>query len=99
MRRWLIGLVVVLTLPLATWAQAAPKIEWQHDGVGVTHFECVVDGTTTTSLGMGTLADGWYSSTLSNCTGVMVVGTHQVVVQACNVTGCTAAAAMTVVKL
>lgn len=99
MRRLLVGLSVALLLAVGVWAQTAPQIQWQHDGVDVTYFNCVVDGTTTTSLGLPTPSDGWYSSALSNCTGVMVNGTHSVVIQACNTTGCTSAAAITVVKL
>ena len=103
MRRWLIGLGVVLLLAVAAWAQTAPVIQWQHDGVNVTYFNCVVDGPapagTTTSLGIPSKVDEYYSIALSSCTGVMVNGTHSVVIQACNTGGCTSATAITVVKL
>jgi len=36
---------------------------------------------------------------ITACTGVMVNGTHSLVIQACNATGCTNAVAITVVKL
>ena len=99
MRRWLIGPAFVLALAVGVWAQTAPVIEWQHDGANVDRFECVVDGGTPSDLGLPTPSGTTYNSTLSNCTGVMVNGTHSVVIQACNATGCSAAAAITVVKL
>ena len=93
-------LLVLLLLPALVWAQPAPVIQWQHDGANVTSFKCVVDGTTPGSdLGLPSVVDGWYSSALSNCAGVMVNGTHSVVIQACNATGCTDSLAITVVKL
>jgi len=100
MKKWLgLALLIVLVLPLAPQAQTAPVIEWQHTGVGVSSFKCVVDGGMPSDLGLPTPSGGWYSSTLSNCTGVMVNGTHSVVIQACNTAGCTSATALTVVKL
>lgn len=92
MRKGLLGLLLALAL-------AAPAIEWTHDGVNVTYFNCVVDGGTPVSLGLPTPTGTTYSSALSNCTGVMVNGTHSVVIQACNAGGCTPATAITVVKL
>lgn len=99
MRKWLLALSLALALAVGVWAQSAPVIEWQHDGVNVTRFECVVDGGTPSNLGLPTPTVGWYASTLSNCTGVMVAGAHSVIIQACNTAGCTPAAAITVVKL
>ena len=99
MRRWLIVGALLLALAVGVWAQTAPVIQWQHDGADVTRFECVVDGGTPSDLGLPTPVDGWYASTLSNCTGVMVNGAHRVVIQACNGAVCTPSAAITVVKL
>lgn len=99
MKKWLIVLSLALALAVGAWAQTAPNIEWTHDGVNVTYFNCVVDGGTPTSLGLPTPSGTTYSTALSNCTGVMVDGTHTLVIQACNAAGCSAAAAITVVKL
>ena len=99
MKFGLIVLAVALALAVGAWAQTAPVIEWQHDGANVTRFECVVDGGTPSDLGLPTPSGTTYNSTLSNCTGVMTNGTHSVVIQACNAVSCTAAAAITVVKL
>ena len=65
----------------------------------MTSFKCVVDGGTPVDLGLPTPVGTTYSTDITNCTGVMVNGTHSVVIQACNATGCTSAAAITVVKL
>ena len=103
MTKWLLALSLALALAVGAWAQTAPNIEWTHDGVNVTHFNCVVDGGTPTSLGLPTPSGSpatTYSTALSNCTGVMVNGTHSVVIQACNSSDvCTPATAITVVKL
>ena len=88
MRRWLIGLSLALALAVGAWAQTAPNIEWTHDGANVTSFKCVVDGGTAVDLGLPTPSGTTYTATLSSCTGVMVNGTHSVVIQACNATGC-----------
>ena len=99
MTKWLIALSLALALAVGAWAQTAPNIEWTHDGVNVTSFKCVVDGGTPTDLGLPTPSGTTYATALSNCTGVMTNGTHSVVIQACNASGCTSAAAITVVKL
>lgn len=103
MKKWLI-LGLLLCLPVVGWAQATVEIQWQHDGLNVTTFKCVVDSSqvdpgTVTDLGNITPVDGWYKAPLSQCTGVMVNGQHSVVIQACNAGGCTDATAITVVKL
>lgn len=98
MRRWIVLLALAL-LPVVGWAQTTPRIYWDHDGVNVTSFKCVVDGTTTTDLGLPTPTGTTYSTDISSCTGVMVNGQHSLVIQACNANGCTSATSITVVKL
>jgi len=98
MKRWLV-LLFLLVLPIVGLAQATPKIYWEHDGVGLARFECVVDSGTPTNLGLPTPSGTTYSVDITACTGVMTNGQHTLVIRACNVTGCTAAASITVVKL
>lgn len=97
MKRWL--MVLACLVPVALWAQATPQVKWEHDGLNVTRFECVVDGGTPTNLNLPTPTGTTYSVDITSCTGVMTNGTHSLVIQACNATGCTAATAITVVKL
>ena len=93
-------LLVLLLLPALVWAQPTPKIYWEHDGANVTSFKCVVDGGTPSDLGLPTPSGTTYSTDITNCTGVMVNGTHSLVIQACNASDqCTPATAITVVKL
>ena len=99
MRRFLLALIGVIAMLGVLWAQATPQVKWEHDGVNVTSFKCVVDGGTPTDLGMPTPVGTTYSVDITACTGVMVNGAHSLVIQACNATGCTSAAAITVVKL
>ena len=98
MTRWLMAAALALALAVGAWAQATPKLYWEHDGLNVTTFKCVV-GTTTTDLGIPSKTGTTYSTDLSNCSGVMVNGTHSLVIQACNGTVCAPAVAITVVKL
>ena len=98
MRRWLIGLGVALLLAAAVWAQPAPTIQWQHDGVDVTDFRCQIDSGDINTLGLPTPSGGWYSATLSTC-GTLTAGSHLVYIYACNANGCTASTGITVVKL
>ena len=92
--------LLVLLLPTLVWAQPVPKVYWEHDGTGTpTYFNCVVDGGTPSNLGLPTPSGTTYSTDITNCTGVMVNGTHSVKIQACNATGCTDSLAITVVKL
>ena len=98
MRRWLLILAIAM-LPIAGWAQTTPRIYWDHDGVGVTHFECQIDTGAQNSLGLPTPAGTTYSALLSAC-GTMSNGTHLVYVRACNGTACSdPAPGITVVKL
>ena len=97
MKRWLV--VLACLVPVVLWAQPTPQVKWEHDGANVTRFECVVDGGTPTNLNLPALVGTTYSVDITACTGVMVNGTHSVVIQACNATGCTPATAITVVKL
>lgn len=92
-------LLALLLLPALAWAQPTPKVYWEHDGANVTSFKCVVDGGTPSDLGLPTPSGTTYSTDITNCTGVMVNGQHSLVIQACNASGCTSAAAITVVKL
>src|SRR5512139_1713663 len=98
MKKWLI-LATLLLLPMLAWSQPTPQIKWEHDGLNVTSFKCVVDGGTPIDLGLPTRSGTTYSTDITNCTGVMVNGTHSLVIQACNASGCTSATAITVVKL
>lgn len=91
---------LILSLALVFLWLAPPEIAWDHDGTGVSYFNCVVDGTTTTNVGKPTPVGQTYAVALSSCVGVMVAGTHSVVIQACDVSNyCLSAAAITVVKL
>lgn len=102
MKRWLITLSFALALAVGAFAQTTPQIRWEHDGLNVTSFKCVVDpagSNTITDLGLPTPSGQTYSVDITACTGVMVNGTHTVKIQACNGTTCTDSAAITVVKL
>ena len=98
MSRWLVATVLALALAVGLWAQTAPVIEWQHDGVNVTEFKCQIDSGDSNTLGLPTPSGGWYSAALSTC-GTLTAGKHLVYIYACNAAGCTAATAITVVKL
>ena len=99
MRRSLILLSLLLLLPVVGLAQPTPQILFEHDGANLTAFKCVVDGGTPVDLGKPTPTGTTYSVAITSCTGVMVNGTHSLVIQACNAGGCTNAVAITVVKL
>ena len=102
MRRSLILLSLLLLLPVVGRAQPTPQILFEHDGANLTSFKCVVDPATTntiTDLGIPSKTGTTYSVDITACTGVMVNGTHSLVIQACNAVGCTSATAITVVKL
>jgi hypothetical protein len=99
MTRWLIVVAVALALAVGAFAQATPQIMFEHDGVNVTTFKCVVDGGAAVDLGLPTPTGTTYSVAITTCTPVMVNGSHSLVIQACNGTVCTSAAAITVVKL
>ena len=97
---------VVERMPVSwgAYPQPTPKVYWEQSGGGaVTYFNCVVDGPapagTTTNIGLPTPGGTTYSVDITACTGVMVNGTHSVVIQACNTSGCVSATAITVVKL
>jgi hypothetical protein len=98
MRRWWL-LLAWLLIPAIGLAQATPKVYWEHDGLNVTSFQCVVDGGHPADLGLPTPSGTTYSAEIASCTGVLVNGQHSLTIQACNEGGCTAATAMTVVKL
>lgn len=99
MRKWLIAVSLALALAVGAAAQTTPKVYWEHNGVNVTSFKCVIDGGTPTDLGLPTPSGTTYSTDITNCTGVMTNGQHSLVIQACNSVGCTNAATITVVKL
>jgi hypothetical protein len=98
MKRWLIVLLLLL-LPVVGLAQPTPQVKWEHDGLNVTSFTCVVDAGTPTTLSPTGPVGTTYSVDITACTGVMVNGTHTLIIQACNAGGCTNATAITVVKL
>jgi hypothetical protein len=79
-------------------AQTAPQLEWQHDGVNVTHFECWVDGALGGNLGKPTPVNTTYSALLSAC-GTLAAGQRQLVIYACSGTYCRASTVIYVVKL
>ncbi len=89
---------VVLALAVGVWGQAAPLIEWQHDGVNVTSFTCQIDAGAQVSLGIPSKVGDYYSTTLSSC-GTITAGAHQLYIYACNGASCTPSVAITVVKL
>ena len=80
------------------WAQDAPEVAWEHDGLNVTSFTCQVDSGTQVSLGLPTPTSTTYSALLSAC-GTLTAGQHILTIRACNAVGCTAANAIYVVKL
>jgi hypothetical protein len=98
MRRWLMAVALLLTLPLMAWTQPAPLIEWQHDGVNVTSFTCQIDAGAQVSLGIPSKVGEYYSTALSSC-GTITAGAHQLYIYACHVASCTPSVAITVVKL
>jgi len=102
MTRWLI-LALLLLLPVVGLAQPTPKVYWEHDGLNITNFRCVIDPSTTNTtslLGLLTPDSGTtYSTAITNCHGLAVDGAHILVIQACNGDTCTNAVAITVVKL
>jgi hypothetical protein len=98
MKIGLLVLAVALALAVGVWGQAAPLIEWQHDGVNVTSFTCQIDTGAQVSLGIPSKVDNYYSTALSGC-GTITAGVHQLYIYACHVTVCTPSAAITVVKL
>ena len=97
MRHWL--LLALLTLPVMGLAQPVPQILWEHDGVNVTRFECVVDGGTPVNLNLPTPVGSTYAVEVEACPALLVNGTHTLIIQACNDTTCVAATVLTVVKL
>lgn len=110
MRRGLITWLLVLALglaPVLALAQAEPRLQWDHDGYGVSYFDCAIDAGTPVDLGLPTRVGTTYTVPLSAC-GTMTAGTHSLVVRACNNSGtrdeksddiCAAAAPIKVVKL
>lgn len=98
MRLGLLAIIVALALGAVAWAQPAPTLYWEHDGLNVTSFTCQIDSGSQVSLGLPTPSGTTYSSALSNC-GTLTNGQHTLTIRACNAVGCTAAAAIYVVKL
>jgi hypothetical protein len=99
MRRWMIAGALALAIAVYAYAQSTPQIMFEHDGVNLTSFKCVVDGGAAVDLGLPTPTGTTYSVNITACTPVMVNGTHSLVIQACNGSTCTDAVAITVVKL
>ena len=64
---------------------ARSRVVWEHDGEGVEWFEVRVDGTTVVTAG---LADRESGTVFSVPTPLMFPGLHQIVVAACNASGC-----------
>ncbi len=93
-----VGLAGLAALGMASAPQTAPQLEWQHDGVNVTSFECAIDGGTAASLGLPTPKGTTYSAALSGC-GTLAAGQHTLVLYACNGATCVAASTIYVVKL
>ena len=102
MRRWLLAVSLALAVAVGAYGQATPQIMFEHDGLNLTTFKCVVDGGTAIDLGKptptGTPATT-YSVAITTCTPLLVNGVYSLVIQACNGDTCTNAVAITVVKL
>jgi len=95
MKAAIVGLTLLLSV--AAWAQPAPQLAWEHSGVEVQWFEIVVDDDTENPIDVGLPEpDG---TTYAVAFPTLSVGTHRLVIRACNVTDCTAAPAITVVVL
>ena len=72
MRRWLVGLALVVALSVSLHGQTAPRLYWDHDGVNVTRFEYVLDGGTEVNMGLPTPVGVTYSYPLPP----LAVGVH-----------------------
>ena len=92
-------LALLLLLPVVGLAQPVPQIMFEHDGLNLTRFTCVVNGGTAVDLGLPTPTGTTYSVAITSCAPLLVNGAHSLVIQACNGTTCTPAVAITVVKL
>lgn len=98
MRRWLTLAFVLLWTAVAMAQPPEPRLQWTHDGIGVTRFECVIDSGTPANLGLPTPVGATYTVFLSAC-GTLTVSAHLLVVNACDESSCTASSPLTVVKL
>ena len=49
-RRMLLAVTLSLVVAVGLWAATPPRVQWTHDGAGVTRFECVIDDGTPTTL-------------------------------------------------
>lgn len=86
----LILAIVVLAIPVLCHAQtdvtpsATTRLTWDHDGVNVDRFELKVDGLVTTTIPFRFELDGSYDTPFP----ALTPGVHQIIVSACNITGC-----------
>lgn len=90
--------VAVVALAGLAFAQPIPTLSWDHDGVNVTHFTCQIDAGAQVDLSLPVPIGTAYSVPLTSC-GAIANGQHTLTIRACNLNGCTAAAAIYVVKL
>lgn len=77
---------------------SAPEFQWTHSGVDAAWFEVTESGTVVKDMGLPsptTVGGTTYRSTLPT----LAAGAHSLVLRACNLSGCTAATAIIVVKL
>ena len=79
--------------PAASFAQqsvptppsATSRVIWEHDGAGVEWFEVRIDGT---AVSVASLGDRESGNVFAVPLPLLFPGTHQVVVAACNPSGC-----------
>jgi hypothetical protein len=90
-----VALAWVGAVPSASLAQqtvptpptATSRVVWEHDGAGVDWFEVRIDGTTVSMAGLGDRESG---NVFTVPLPLLFPGNHQLVVAACNTTGCAA---------
>jgi hypothetical protein len=80
MRRLALVVMIVAAATLASAVQPTPRVQWTHDGVGVTRFEIVIDKGTPVDVGLPTPEGQTYTTPLPTVSA----GSHVLVVRACN---------------
>jgi hypothetical protein len=69
------------------------KLAWEHDGINTDRYELIVDGGAPTNLGKLQPVTG---STYEAPFPALTPGTHVLLLQACNIAGCSASAPLSV---
>lgn len=104
MRRWLVISAMVMALTVGVFAQPAPRLCWDHDGISLSRFEVSVDSATPVSVGTPTPVGLQYCTPLP----ALTAGTHTITVWSCYDNGtpattaddiCASSTPLTVVKL